>query len=466
MTEPAGSDRQLRPWHVIAAASIGMFLVNLDFFALNLALPRIAIGLHTTSTDLQWVISGYMLAFGALLIPAGRLGDIFGRRKMLVVGLCIFGAASALCGSASSAGFLIAARGLQGIGGVLLYPMSVAVLTHAFPPERRRWALGNLYGLAALGTAAGPFIGGAVTEHLGWRWVFFLNIPLAAVAVGLVLAYVGESRDETVSHRVDGLGLLLVSAGIVGITLAVDRGEDWGWTSATTLLTFALGLVLLAAFVFTERRVREPLVNLALFRNRPYVLVSTAGAAANIAYSTMLYLSTLYLQEVRGRSPLVAGVVFLAPAFGATLAGPLAGRLAGVVRPAVVMATAIGLGGIGLLLLSSFGDWWLYVPMFGLSGLGFGLGWAYTSVGTQEVVPVEEAGEAAGVTLAIVIGIAGFAVTLAATSVELLQSAGHSEGHSINLALRAIAIGSLVVAAGLASLRAGRARDEMVEVAA
>src|SRR5690349_14112277 len=199
---------------------MALFCVQIDYFAMNLALPRMALDLKTTTTDLQWVISVYMLALGAFMVPAGRIGDIFGRRRALLAGVAVFGLASVLCAVAPSAGLVIAFRAAQGVGAALIFPVSVSVLTNAFPAARASRAIGMAYGVAGLGNAAGPLVGGLLTQTLGWRWIFWLLVPLALAAFAIGAVTVPESSDESVPRRVDVTGLALITVGIGLFTLA------------------------------------------------------------------------------------------------------------------------------------------------------------------------------------------------------------------------------------------------------
>jgi EmrB/QacA subfamily drug resistance transporter len=442
---------------VLLAAGLAMFIVDLDFFALNLAVPEMAEELDTSATNMQWVISGYMLAGGAFLIPGGRLGDILGRKRMMITGLAVFGGASAACAAAPSPEVLIGFRVIQGLGCSILFPVCIAVVTNAFPEDRRKRAIGNLYGLAAIATAAGPFVGGGVTDALGWRWVFLINVPIAAAALVLAVYAVRESRDETVPRRIDFAGLAAVALGIAAVTFAVDKGEAWGWDSARTLLTFGAGVALLAAFVLVERGVRIPLVDLRLFRNRPYVVITLLGMVANIAFCVSTFASTLFLQRAEGYSPLVAGVIFLAASGALAVAGPVSGVLGERFDVARLMAVANVTGAAGLLVVAADPALAIYIAGLGVFGGGYGLSWALTSVGTQTVVPTERAGEASGVTLAIVVGVAGLGVAIAAAVIEVLTGGGTSEGEAIEELLRYVAIGSGIAALGLGLVRGARA---------
>jgi EmrB/QacA subfamily drug resistance transporter len=440
-------------WLVLAAAGTAMFLVDLDFFALNLSIPRMAQDLHDSATDMQWVISGYMLALAAFLIPGGRLGDVLGRKRMLLVGLAVFGAAAILCGTASSSEVLIAFRVVQGIGAAILFPICIAVVTAAFPAERRKRAIGNLYGIGALATAMGPFVGGAITGELGWRWVLLIQVPIAAVAILLALVGIRESRDETVPRSIDVAGLATIALGIGAVTFAIDRGQTWGWTSIATIGTAVAGLALLVAFVFLEGRVRWPLVDLSLFRNAPYVIVTLAGMVANTCFVVALFATTLYLQQVKGHSPMVAGVIFLAASVAVAIAGPLSGVLGERFDIPRLMGTAIVVGAAGLIALAADASLGVYLPALAVFGFGYGLCWSLSSIGTQTVVPAERAGEASGVMLTIVVGVAGLCVALAAALIEVLVAGGTSEGDAIQGILRTIAIASAVVGVALAVVR-------------
>jgi EmrB/QacA subfamily drug resistance transporter len=435
---------------VLAATAMAMFATNLDFFALNLAIPGMARELDVSTTDMQWAISGYMLALGSFLIPGGRLGDILGRRRMLIIGTTIFGLSSLAGGLAPSAAFLIGARLVQGIGAAILFPLAIAVVTNTFPEERRKRAIGNLYGLAAAATAVGPFVGGGLTEALSWRWVLLINVPVAAIAIVLMVRSVPESRDETVPREIDFGGLAAVALGIGAITFAVDRGDAWGWGSGRTIGLFAIGLALLLGFVAIERRTRFPLVDLALFRNRRFVAITLLGMIANIAFVVTTFATTLYLQDVRGYSPLEGGLIFLSASLMQAVAGPLSGRLAERFNIPRTMLVAILVGALGLLVIAAGLGIGIIAAALVVFGLGYGLCWAILSVGTQSVVPTDRAGEASGVSLSIVIGMAGLGVAVVASLIEVIAGGGTGEGVAIEQILRVIAIGSVIAAIPLA----------------
>ena len=435
----------------LIAASLCIFVVQLDFFALNLALPKMASELDTTTTNLQWVISGYMLATAASLIPGGRLGDIFGRKRMLIVGLAIFGLASLGAGLAPNADVVIGFRIVQGVGAGMLFPLAIAVISAAYPPERTMRAIGNAYGIGAVAMAIGPLFGGGLTALIDWRATLLVNVPVALAAIVVVAVGVQESRDTTVPRSVDLPGLIAVTLGISAITFAVDRSSESGL--AETLGLGAAGVLLLVAFVVRERSAHWPLVRLDLFRNAPYVVVTLLATVANVGFVIATFGTTLYLQQVQGYTPLEAGAIFLAASLAAGAAGPLSGRLGERYDIPRTIATATVVGSAGLLVASIVAALGPYMCGLALFGLGYGIGWAMSTIGTQTVVSPERVGEASGVTLALVIGIAGLAVAAAAALIE----AGAKDNHlasALEDVLRWTAIGTAVSAAILALLAA------------
>ena len=455
MTSPPPS---ARPRWTLAAVAVSLFCVQIDYFAMNLALPRMASELGGSVTDLQWVISVYLLALGAFMVPAGRIGDIFGRRRALLAGIALFGLASVACALAPSAPVLIGSRAVQGLGAALIFPVSVSVLTNVFPAARAAQAIGLAYAIAGLGNAAGPLIGGLLTQTVGWRSLFWLNVPLTAVAFAIAAATVTESRDPTVPRRIDVAGLALITAGIGVFTLSFDRAPVWGWLAPATVGLFAAAVAALVAFVVVERATSVPLVDHALARNRPFVVLVVAGTIANVAYGVTIFLSTMFLQDVRGLDPLTAGLAFLGPSVGAALGGALAGRLAQRFPPVLVMGLACTGAAIALAALAASNGWPGYLTALSAAGLTLGLVYAFTTVATQAVVRPERAGEAAGVTLTFLITLGGVGVALAGTGIELLQRGGLSAGGAIQAVFAGLA--AVLLPAGLVVMLLARRRAE------
>ncbi|WP_082964036.1 MFS transporter [Mycobacterium sp. 852002-51961_SCH5331710] len=431
----------------LAAVALALFCVQIDYFAMNLAVPRMAVEFGSSATDLQWIVSVYMLALGAFMVPAGRIGDIVGRRRTLLTGVALFGAASVACAVAPTLGVLIAFRVAQGLGAALIFPVSVSVLTNAYGVARAGRSIGLAYGIAALGNAAGPLVGGLLTDTVGWRWIFWLNVPLAAASLAIGARVVTESFDESAPRRIDTAGLALISVGIGLFTLTFDRAPGWGWLSVSTVAAFAGSLLALAAFVVVETRVRWPLVDLSLVRNARFTILVVAGAVANIAYAVTIFLSTVFLQTVRGLDPLTAGLAFLGPSAGAAIGGVLAGRVGTRRSPAAVMgattvAAALGLGAVAL-----SRDWAPYLVALSVCGLSLGLVYAFTTVATQAVVRPARAGEAAGVTLTVLVSLAGVGVAVASTVLEMLQRNGTPAAEAIDTILAVLAVALLAAGA-------------------
>jgi EmrB/QacA subfamily drug resistance transporter len=442
---------------LMVAVSMALFCVQIDYFAMNLALPQMASDFGSTATDLQWIISIYMVTLGALMVPAGRLADIFGRKQILLIGIALFGLASLLCAIAASAATLVAFRALQGAGAALIFPASVSVITNAFPPAQSGRMIGLAYGIAGLGNAAGPLIGGLLTQTVGWRWIFALNIPLTAACVLIGAFAMSESRDTEAPRRIDVAGLALLTAGIGVFTLTFDRAPAWGWWSLATAGAFTGALALLALFVIVESRVRWPLVDLSLARNMRFTVLVAAGTIANVAYGVTIFLSTVYLQDARGLDPLAAGLVFLGPSAGAAAGGVLSGRLAAG-HPMRIMGVATVLAAASLGLLAAARDWALYVPTLTACGFTLGLVYAFTTVATQAVVSPQRAGEAAGIALTAMIAMGGVGVAVASTTLERLRGTGMSTAGGIDL-IFAVLAAALLPAGLLVAAVASRTPD-------
>ncbi|WP_330477905.1 MFS transporter [Streptomyces platensis] len=394
-------DAQAR-W-ALTAVALGAFCVQLDSFALNLALPVVRDALHGSATATPWVVSGYLLAAGSLMPLAGRLGDLYGRRRMLTAGLALFGVAAALCALAPSLPLLVVARVVQGAGGALIMPVGLALLTHACPPGHGRRAMGRALGLAGLATVCGPFIGGVLARSVSWRAVFWLTVPLVVVAA-LAARRAAESRDPDAGASLDIVGAVAATGVPACLARWLEHVAAWGW---------AVGAVLLGAlFVGAERRSPAPLVNLALFRNRPYVALTVAGAVANSATVALWYVVPWTLQQAAGWSVRDAGVALVVPAGVLAVGGPLAGR----VRPAVavpVMAVCLGAAAVALAATATCGTGTpalLMAATAAAAALGVAGGLALT--GTQAVVRRARAGEASGVTKAVMTATAGAGLAL------------------------------------------------------
>lgn len=443
-----------------------LLAVQVDFFALNLALPDMAVDLDVTVADLQWVLSAYMIAVAASFIVAGRVGDIFGRKRILLVAATLFGVASLAGGLAPDEGVLIAARVIQGVGAAGMITVGIAAVTNAFPAERVGAAIGIVYTAGGVGSALGPLVGGVLTTFVSWRLVLLVNVPLMVVLIAIVMRSVDESRDESAPRRIDLPGLILIAAGLSLATFGVDSAQGEGWSSARTIAPIVAGVALVAAFVGVERRVRFPLVDLRLFRNHPFVVVMLAGGVAQLPWVGTIFLSAIYLQDVRGLSAATAGVVFLPLSVGAAVAGYYSGRL-GRFLPQQVMMAALVVGGGAVIGLALIESWAPYLAMLLIVGLGAGLGFAYASVGTQTVVPPARAGEASGIVFTVLVSASALIVAAMSTVLSLGTDGRIATSPDLEDTIQPMLvwIGAISIAAGIATLVAGRVtRDEIDEL--
>lgn len=423
----------------LAAVALGIFCIQLDSFALNLALPSIGQDLRATGGHLQWAISAYLLSVGPFMLGSGRLGDLYGRRRLLRVGLAVFGTASLLCAVAPNLALLVVFRALQGIGAALITPVGLALLTNVYPPETRGRATGLAVGLGGVATACGPFIGGVLTDIATWRSIFWINVPIALAAVWSLCA-TAESRDESAPRVLDIPGLLLATATLACLATYVDRAPLWGWLSTGATLLLIGTLVLGFLFVRRERSAPLPLVNLTLFTNRPFVALTLSGAVANTVTVVFLFVVPLSLQGSWALTPLIAGAAFLAPSVLMAAAGPVAGRIPPE-RATAAMALSLLVAAGALFLAAAAGTLMTYVAAITICGAGLGVANALTLVATQGMVDPTRAGEASGVTKTTITIAAGLGVILAAPVAVPGAPASVS-----SMALASVALGALVTA--------------------
>lgn len=355
-TQSLPIDAEDRPNHVLAAVAVVQFLVTLDVSIVNIALPEIGAGLGFSSVGLTWVINAYTLAFGGLLLLGGKAADRYGRKRVLLLGLAVFGLAALAGGLAQTPAQLIAARAAQGIGAAALAPAALSLLTATFPSGRARVrAFGVWSAVNASGGAFGVLVGGLLTEYAGWRWVMFVNVPMAVVA--LMLALRGIVRDRPHARRAgrpDVLGAILVTAGMTLLVLAVVRTDQHPWNSAVTMTTLGIAALLLALFVQVERTTaREPLLRLRLLANRSVAGANAYNLLFGAAMTSSVYFLTLYLQRVLDIGPALSGVMFLPFAFGIVTGSMLAVRLGYHLSPRTLLIgggllTAAGFAWLGL----------------------------------------------------------------------------------------------------------------------
>ena len=330
-TTPAeASDLQLashpRRWAALAVVCFGMFVTVLDGTIVNIALPSLSVDLGASTRQLQWIVDAYLLVFTGLLLAAGGIGDKFGRKRVLITGLILFGATSALAGRADSAGQLITGRALMGIGAALIFPATLAIITNVFrDPRERAKAIGIWTATSGMAVAAGPITGGWMLEHFWWGSVFFVNVPITILVAGATWFVVPESRESD-APRLDKVGLLLSIAAIASLVYTIIEAPEWGWASARTLGGFAVALVVLAAFVRWELRVQHPMLPVKIFSNLRFSAASVSITAAFFALFGFIFLITQYFQLIRGYGPLQAGVRTLPVAISIAIASITAPR--------------------------------------------------------------------------------------------------------------------------------------------
>jgi EmrB/QacA subfamily drug resistance transporter len=389
-----------RKWWTLIAVSVATFMLLLDITVVNVALPSIRKDLGASFTDLQWVVDAYALTLAALVLTAGSLADRLGRRRLFTAGLAIFSLASLLCALAPDPTFLNLARAVQGIGGAVMFAVSLALIAQEFPAGRERGTAMGLYG-ATIGVAVaiGPLVGGALTDKLGWESIFYLNVPVGIAAMAITRLKVAESRDPHAT-RVDWPGVATFSGALFLLVLALVRGNDEGWGSDLIVSLFAGAGALLLAFLAVESRATEPMLPLGLFRRRAFTGVQLAAfAVSGSMFALFLYL-TLYLQNYLGYSPLQAGVRYLPITVASFIAAPIAGALLSRVPARAMLSAGLAAAGVGLLLMSGItaGDeWTTLLGGFLVAGAGVGLLNPVIADVAVSVVPKEQSGMAAGI---------------------------------------------------------------------
>jgi EmrB/QacA subfamily drug resistance transporter len=388
-----------RKWWTLGSMCFALFMIMLDNTVVNVALPSIQRDLHASLSALEWTVNAYTLTFAVLLITGGRLGDIFGRRRMFLFGVIVFGLSSAAIGFAPSDTALVAFRAVQGIGAAFMMPATLSIITQAFPPEQRGTAIGTWAGVSALALAIGPVLGGLLTEQVSWRAIFFINPPIAAGAVAVCLFATRESRDETVSRKVDYPGIAAITAGLTALILALVQGNSWHWGSTRIVTLFALAVVGLVTFVVVEQRSSSPMIDFSFFRSRTFLGANIVAFIVSFAMLAMFFFLALYMQDILGYSPLQAGVRFLPSTVLIIFAGPLAGRLTDRVGPRPLMTVGLVAVAASLFIesrLTIHTGYGLLLPGFILMGVGMGLVMSPMSTAAMNAVDRTKAGVASG----------------------------------------------------------------------
>lgn len=384
-----------KKWWTLAAVSVGLFMIMLDNTVVNVALPSMRRSLHMSLSELEWVVAGYALTFAAFMLIGGKLADFLGRRLVFMVGLAVFTGASLACGLAPNGGFLIGARIVQGLGGALMNPATLSIIAATFEPRERGRAIGIWAGVSAMALAIGPLIGGLLTEHVNWNWIFFVNVPVGLLGLLLAPALISESRDTSAEQRLDVPGLATSALGLFSLTYAFIEANTYGWTSARILAAFAVGAAALTAFVALERRQRAPMLDLSLFRNRTFGGANAAMLFVGLAmFGTFFYVS-LYMQNVLGYSPVQAGASFLPMTILVILIAPRAGALTDRIGSRWLVGIGMTLLAAMLFYYTQLGaneGFFNLLPGLLLGGFGMGLTMTPVTAAAMSAVSVDKAG--------------------------------------------------------------------------
>ena len=463
-----------RKWWTLAAVSFGLFMIMLDNTVVNVALPAIQEDLGIGLSELQWIVTGYALTFAALMLIGGKLADAYGRRLIFVLGIVVFTGASLWCGLASSGDMLITARIVQGAGAAMMNPATLSIIAATFPPRERGTAIGIWAGVSALALAIGPLVGGLLTEHLSWHWIFFINVPVGVLGIVASYLLIDESKDET-HESLDLPGLATSALGLFSLTYGLIEANSYGWTSARIVGSFAIAAVSLVGFVLIERRSRAPMLDLTLFRSGTYAGANLAMLLVALSMFGVFFFVSLYMQNVLGYSAVQAGAAFLPMTLLIILIAPIAGRLSDRYGSRWLMSGGMILLGIQLLYFSQLGPdagFWDLLPAFLVGGLGMSLSMTPTAAAATRAVPVEKSGVGAAVLNAMrqvggSLGIALMGAIVAAEASGRPSVEGFMAGFERALLVAAfIAFAGAIVAYALVRHEADEEHEARVEAAA
>ena len=453
-----------KKWWTLIGVTFAIFMTTLDNTVVNVALPSIQHDLDLSRSGLEWIVNAYILGFATLLLTGGRLADLYGRRRLFLIGLGLFTAASLLGGFATSQGQLIVARSLQGAGAALLTPTTLAIIAAAFPDAKERGkAIGLWAATSALAFAVGPVTGGAIAQHIHWSWIFWINVPVGLVGWSIARTVIEESRDETATGRIDLAGLMLSGATLFALVYALIEGNSHGWTAPVILGLFAVAAIGFAAFAWTERRASTPMLDLSLFRNRTFASGNLIQLITGFGIFGVYFFLSLYVQDVLGFSPTKAGLVFVPMALLLTVVAPASTKVVERFGEAATISAGMLIVAAGLLVLEPLGEnasFTAVIPGLVLIGLGGGLTTPLVGA-VLASVPVEKSGVGSGVLntmreLAASLGIAITGAILASREgAALTHGATHAaafvDGYQIGLytAAAVMTTGALLAAVTL-----------------
>jgi len=384
-----------RKWWTLGAVAFGLFMIMLDNTIVNVALPSIQQDLNIGISELEWVFNGYALTFGVLMLTGGKLADMLGRRRIFVAGLVIFTAASLACGLAASAGMLIGARVVQGVGSALMNPATLSIITATFPARQRGMAIGIWAGVSGMALAIGPLVGGLITEHWSWNWIFFINVPIGVLAILVARLVIDESRDMSAEQRLDLPGLLSSAIALFALTYGLIEANTYGWTSTRILGLFAVAAIGFAAFILLELRQRVPMLDLKLFKNGTFAGANSVMLLVGLAMFGVFFYNSLFIQNIIGWSAVQTGASFLPMTVLIILIAPIAGKYSDRVGSRWLMGGGMVLLAISLLIFSRLdatSNFWDLLPGLLIGGLGMAVVMTPTTAAAMGSVPVDKAG--------------------------------------------------------------------------
>jgi EmrB/QacA subfamily drug resistance transporter len=387
-------------WYTLVAACFALFMAMLDNLVVNIALPTISRDLDARATQLQWVISAYTLVFASLQITAGGLGDRFGRKRWFMVGLVIFTAVSAIAAFSNSMDMLIAMRALQGLGAALIMPLSLSLISNAFPPEERGRAIGIWSAVSVSSIALGPVVGGAIVEYFSWGWIFLINVPIGIGALLVTQAVVRESRDESGTVATDVPGTVLITAGIAALTWGLIQAGERGWTDTWILISFVVAAIILPVFIWVEMRTERPMIPMSFFRSRTFVGANIDSFMISFLITGVSFFLTLYQQNIHGFSAIRTGLALVPMVAVMMVFSPLSGSLVNKLGPRRLISFGMIVTGIGTALFLLAGvdvSYWRILPAFLVMGFGMSFIWAPMTTAVLNSVSSEKSGIASAV---------------------------------------------------------------------
>jgi EmrB/QacA subfamily drug resistance transporter len=469
-----------RKWWTLWALCFALFMIMLDNTVVNVALPAIQHDLGISRSELEWTVAAYALTFASFLLTGGKLGDLLGRRLIFTIGLLVFTLSSFFCGLSSSATELIAARAVQGVGAALMMPATLSIISATFAPRERGTAIGIWAGVSAMALAIGPLLGGIITEHISWNWIFYVNVPIGIAGAIASVLVVPESKDRSHEQRLDLPGLVSSGIGLLALVYALIEGHSYGWTSARILGLFAVAAVALAVFVFLELHQRIPMLDLSLFKNGTFAGANLVAILVTLAMFGIFVFFPIYMQTFRGWSPIQAGAALLPWTLMIVILAPIAGKLSDRVGSRWLIAggmTTVALCCLELSTVSLHSSFWDMLPGFVLGGIGMAFVMTPMSAAAMGAVSVDKAGVASGVLntfrqvgVALGIAITGAIITnRAAAAARDGADAPHAFVHGLTFGMRVsalICLGGAVAAAALVrKYRHGEEAEALPEAA-